>query len=206
MEYETFNAASALIEINGVNIHPGSAKGKMINSVLVAGEFLSLMPASERPENTDGYNGFYHPNDIEGNVERTVIKYILRDHDLEILAKRKRIVESAAEFLNNKYGEGTVKVTIKDSYYNMKEKILPHMHLIETAAKCVSELGAKAVSVPVRGGTDGCRLSFMGLPCPNLGTGSHNHHGKMEFAVVEEMDKAVELIIKLSEAYAQKEL
>ncbi|HBI72934.1 MAG TPA: peptidase T [Lachnospiraceae bacterium] len=204
VEYETFNAASAKVTIEGVNIHPGSAKDKMKNSMLIAMEFNSMLPENERPEHTEKYEGFFHLNSMEGNVDRTVLDYIIRDHDLEKLEQRKTLIEQITKKLNEKYGEDTVQLEMRDQYYNMAEKIKPHWHLIETAYEAVKELGGTPCSEPVRGGTDGSRLSFMELPCPNLGTGSHNHHGKMEYACVQAMDQCVELLIKIAEKYGQK--
>ena len=204
VEYETFNAASAKVTIEGVNIHPGSAKDKMKNSMLIAMEFNSMLPKNERPEHTEKYEGFFHLNSMEGNVDRTVLDYIIRDHDLEKLEQRKTLIEQITKKLNEKYGEDTVRLEMRDQYYNMAEKIKPHWHLIETAYEAVKELGGTPCSEPVRGGTDGSRLSFMELPCPNLGTGSHNHHGKMEYACVQAMDQCVELLIKIAEKYGQK--
>lgn len=204
VEYETFNAASAKVTIKGFSIHTGSAKDKLVNSLLIAMEFNSMLPEKERPEHTEKYEGFFHLNYMEGTVEQTVLDYIIRDHDLNQLEQRKSLIEEIAKKLNSKYGEGTVTLEMRDQYYNMAEKIKPHWHLIETAYEAVKELGGTPHSEPVRGGTDGSRLSFMGLPCPNLGTGSHNHHGTMEYACVQAMDQCVELLIKIAEKYGQK--
>ena len=204
VEYETFNAASAKVTIKGFSIHTGSAKDKLVNSVLIAMEFNSMLPEKERPEHTEMYEGFFHLDSMEGTVEQTILEYNLRDHDLTKLHQRKSLIEEIAKKLNSKYGEGTVTLEMRDQYYNMSEKIKPHWHLIETAHEAVKELGGIPHSEPVRGGTDGSRLSFMGLPCPNLGTGSHNHHGKMEYACVQAMDQCVELLIKIAEKYGQK--
>jgi len=202
VEYETFNAAFADVFINGVSIHTGSAKDKLINASLLAMEFNSLLPVQERPENTENYEGFYHLDKIEGIVDNAKMHYLLRDHDLAKLEARKVVINEIATKLNSKYGDNTVRVEMKDSYYNMADQIKPYWHLIDNAYEAISELGGIPVSAPVRGGTDGSRLSFMGLPCPNLGTGSHNHHGRTEFACLQAMDKSVELLIKLSEKYA----
>jgi tripeptide aminopeptidase len=206
VEYETFNAASADIGISGKNIHPGAAKGKMKNATLIAMEFNAMLPAEEVPEKTEKYEGFYHLTHMEGIVEEAKLHYILRDHDASKLEAKKQMIKKAAAALNNKYGEGTVCAEIKDSYQNMAEQIKPHWHLIDTAYEAVQELGGTPVSVPVRGGTDGSRLSFMGLPCPNLGTGSHNHHGKMEYACVQAMDQCVAALIKIAEKYCLAEI
>jgi tripeptide aminopeptidase len=206
VEYETFNAASANVTISGVNIHPGTAKGKMKNALCIAMEFNAMLPKNERPENTDHYEGFYHLDQMDGIVEKTNLHYLLRDHDLNKLEEKKTTVKEIASNLNEKYGENTVRVEIKDSYYNMAEQIKPHWHLIETAYEAIKELGGNPISNPVRGGTDGSRLSFMGLPCPNLGTGSHNHHGKTEYACIQAMDQCVELLIKIAEKYSKNAL
>ncbi|MHB8128023.1 MAG: peptidase T [Mobilitalea sp.] len=204
VEYETFNAANADVFIHGVSIHTGSAKDKLVNASLLAMEFNSLLPVQERPENTENYEGFYHLDKIEGIVDNAKMHYLLRDHSLAKLEARKVVMNETAAKLNSKYGEDTVRVVIKDSYYNMIDQIKPYWHLIDNANEAIRELGQIPVSAPVRGGTDGSRLSFMGLPCPNLGTGSHNHHGKTEFACLQSMDKSVELLIKLAEKYANR--
>lgn len=202
VEYETFNAASADIYIRGFSIHTGDAKDKLVNASLLAMEFNDLLPHLQRPEHTEEYEGFYHLDKLEGIVDEAKMHYILRDHNLDKLEEKKATIRKAAEQMNAKYGENTVRVEIKDTYYNMAEKIRPHWHLIENAYEAVRELGGTPVSRPVRGGTDGSRLSFMGLPCPNLGTGSHNHHGKTEFACIQSMDQCVQLLVKLAEKYA----
>jgi len=200
--YETFNAASAKITVEGVNIHPGSAKGKMINAARIAAEYDALLPENERPENTEGYEGFYHLIGMKGETEHAELYYILRDHDAGKLNEKKAKVIEAAEQLNKKYGKELVKAEVADSYRNMKEVLVDHMHLVDNACEAVRKAGGEPTMVAARGGTDGCQLSFMGLPCPNLGTGSHNHHGKMEFAIVEEMDKCVEMIRNIVDYYA----
>lgn len=202
VEYETFNAASAKVIVNGVNIHPGSAKDKMKNALLISMEFNAMLPERERPEYTDHYEGFYHLDHFDGIVEKAEMRYILRDHDLNKLEEKKKVMQEAAAGLNAKYGDGTVLLEIRDSYYNMSEQIKPHWHLIDTAYEAIRELGGNPYSHPVRGGTDGSRLSFMGLPCPNLGTGSHNHHGKMEYACIQAMDQCVEMLVRIAEKYA----
>ncbi len=198
VDFETFNASSLTVEIAGKSIHPGSAKDKMINASLVALEYVSLLPALERPERTEGYQGFYHLTSIEGAVESARMHFILRDHDYAKLEERCDIARRAADEINRRYGEGTAKVTITESYRNMREKIEPEFHLIDRACELIRELGREPVISPVRGGTDGSRLSFMGLPCPNLGTGSQNCHGRFEFACAEEMELCTELIVKLA--------
>ena len=204
VEYETFNAASADVFLQGVSIHTGDAKDKLVNASLLAMEFHALLPEKERPEYTSEYEGFYHLDHLEGIVDNAKMHYILRDHDLNKLNDKKAVINAAVAKLNEKYGQGTVRVEIKDSYYNMSEKIKPHWHLIESAYEVIREMGGTPISRPVRGGTDGSRLSFMGLPCPNLGTGSHNHHGKTEFACIQAMDQCTQLLVKLAEKYADK--
>jgi len=205
VEYETFNAAAAKVKISGVNIHPGSAKNKMKNAMLIAMEFNAMLPQCERPEYTEGYEGFFHLVNMKGIVEETNLTYIIRDHDAQKFAIRKEQMQKVADVLNQRYGAGTVMLEITDSYKNMAEQIKPHWHLIETAYAAVTEAGGNPHIVPVRGGTDGARLSFMGLPCPNLGTGSHNHHGKMEYVCIQAMDQCVSMLIKIAEMYGQKQ-
>ena len=197
IEYENFNAASAKVEFQGLNIHPGSAKGKMINAQLIAMEYQSLLPAHQRPEHTDGYDGFFHLTDMEGEVEHATLRYIIRDHDMGKFLQKKATMEAAAEYLNHKYGAGTVKLTLRDSYYNMREKIEPVMYVVERAMKAMKNVGMEPVAVPIRGGTDGARLSYMGLPCPNLSTGGVNFHSVHEFISVQAMEKMVQVLIEL---------
>lgn len=202
IEYENFNAASAKIEINGANIHPGSAKNKMKNSILIGMEFQSMLPVHETPGNTENYEGFSHLNDISGDVEKTYLNYIIRDHSMDKFKAKKERFLKIANYLNDKYGEKTVQVELRDSYYNMKEKILPHMHIIESAQKAMKNIDVEPIIVPIRGGTDGARLSYMGLPCPNLCTGGHNYHGRYEYISVQSMEKVVELLIEIVKLYA----
>ena len=197
MEYETFNAAGATVDFKGLNIHPGSAKGKMVNAQYIAMEFQSLLPAAQKPEYTEGYEGFLHLTDMEGSVEHARLRYIIRDHDMAKFTEKKEIVAAAAGFLNRKYGEGTVSLTVKDSYYNMREKIEPCFYIVERAMKAMEAVGMDARTSPVRGGTDGARLSYEGLPCPNLCTGGDNYHGRFEYIPVEDMEKCVEMLISL---------
>lgn len=204
--YETFNAATAKITIKGENIHPGTAKNKMKNASLVAMEFNSLLPVPERPEHTEGYEGFYHLIELKGSVEKASLTYIVRDHDRVKFEAKKEHLTKVTSWLNDIYGEGTVTLELVDSYANMHEQIKPHWHLIETAFEAVEEVGGVPHSVPIRGGTDGARLSFMGLPCPNLGTGSHNHHSKMEYACVQAMDDCVAALVKIAEKYGAKQV
>ena len=201
LEEETFNAASGRLVVKGRSVHPGSAKGKMINAILVAQEFQSLLPVFQNPMYTEGYEGFYHLDSISGNVEETVADYIIRDHDRELFEQKKRFFEQCAEFLNQKYGEGTVTAYVKDSYYNMKEVLAAHRHLIENASAAIRELGGTPAVNPVRGGTDGARLSYMGLPCPNLCTGGANYHSRFEYACVQDMESVTRLLIRLAEIY-----
>ncbi|WP_019230375.1 peptidase T [Sedimentibacter sp. B4] len=203
IEYENFNAASAKVTINGVNIHPGSAKNKMKNSILIGMEFQNMLPVHERPDSTENYEGFSHLNDMSGDVEKTHLNYIIRDHSNEKFEVKKDRFLKTADFLNSKYGEGTVIVELKDSYYNMKEKILPHMHIIETAKQALLNIGIEPEIVPIRGGTDGARLSYMGLPCPNLCTGGHNYHGRYEYIPVQSMEKVVEMLKEIVRLYTK---
>ena len=202
LEYENFNAASGHVTIQGKGIHPGSAKGKMKNALLIAMEFQALLPAFENPMYTEGYEGFYHLDHMEGDVEGAQMAYIIRDHDREKFEQKKAFFEKAAEFLNAKYGAGTVTAVVKDSYYNMKEKIEPHMELIHIAENAMRKNGVTPVISPVRGGTDGARLSYMGLPCPNLCTGGHNYHGKYEYVCVESMEQTVNILTEIVKSFA----
>ena len=199
IEYENFNAASARVEITGLSIHPGSAKDKMINAAHVACEFDALLPADELPERTEGYEGFHHLIDISGETEKASLTYIIRDHDEEKFDIKKKDFEKAADILNNKYGEGTVLVTIVDSYYNMKKMIEPCMYIIDRAKEAMESVGITPIIVPIRGGTDGARLSYMGLPCPNLCTGGNNFHSRFEFISANDMDKIASLLAKIME-------
>lgn len=198
LEYENFNAAAARLIIQGSSIHPGSAKGRMKNALLIGMEFQSLLPAFENPMYTEGYEGFYHLDHMQGNVEQAVLEYIIRDHDREKFEKKKVFFQQAADFLNQKYGENTVQPMIRDSYYNMREIIEPHFYLVERAKAAMEELGITPQIVPIRGGTDGARLSYMGLPCPNLCAGGLNAHGKYEYVPVESMERIVELLVRLA--------
>ncbi len=202
LEYENFNAAGAKLVIRGRSIHPGTAKNVMINAILVAQEFQSLLPMHDNPASTEGYEGFYHPDSISGGVDEVTVKYIIRDHDKRLFEQRKEFFKKCADFINEKYGENTAEVTMKDSYYNMKEMIEPHMHLVDNAKVAYEACGVKPLVSPIRGGTDGARLSFMGVPCPNLGTGGHNCHGRYEYVCVESMEKMVEVILKIIGIYA----
>lgn len=197
IEYENFNAASANIKVHGINIHPGSAKNKMKNASLLACKLISMMPEAETPAHTEGYEGFYHLCDIKGDETLCEISYIIRDHSEESFVGRKKFMTELISYLNGVHGEGTFEAEIKDSYYNMKEKILPHMHIIEKAAEAMKTSGVTPLIVPIRGGTDGARLSFECLPCPNLSTGGANFHSIHEFIPVESMEKMTEIIVTL---------
>lgn len=201
LNYETFNAASGVVKVKGLSVHPGSAKDQMVNASLVAIEFNSLLPANEIPSHTDVYEGFYHLCSINGGIEEANMEYIIRDHDRASFEKRKETFKKAADYINFKYGEGTVEVEVKDSYYNMKEMILPHFELVENAMKVFRNMGIEPAVEPVRGGTDGSRLSYMGLPCPNLCTGGANGHGRFEFASATQMKKIVEFMLELVKSY-----
>lgn len=197
IEYENFNAASAKITVHGVNIHPGSAKNKMKNASLLAAEFIDMLPKAETPAHTEGYEGFYHLCGMQGDETLAKLDYIIRDHDMMLFTKRKEFVENLVVYLNSVYEEGTFEVQIKDSYYNMKEKILPHFHVVENAIKAMEANQIEPIIVPIRGGTDGARLSYEGLPCPNLSTGGVNFHSIHEFIPVSSMEKMVGVIIDL---------
>ena len=202
LEYESFNAAGAVLHVYGRSVHPGSAKGKMKNAILIAQEFQSLLPVFENPMYTEKYEGFFHLDSISGNVEEVTADYIIRDHDRALFEQKKETFLRCRDFLNQKYGQGTVKVDMKDSYYNMSEVLKDHMHLVENAASAMEELGIEPKISPIRGGTDGARLSFMGLPCPNLCTGGENFHGKYEYACVQSMEAVTKLLIRIAEKYA----
>ena len=202
LEYENFNAASGRVKIHGASIHPGSAKGKMKNALLMGMEFQSLLPVFENPMYTEEYEGFFHLDRMEGSVEEASLEYIIRDHNKQKFEDKKELFKEAAAYLNKKYGSGSIEVQVKDSYYNMKEKIEPYMYLIDEAKAAMEELGITPVIVPIRGGTDGCQLSFKGLPCPNLGTGGHAYHGPYEHITVEGMDKSVDVVTELVKLYA----
>lgn len=197
IEYENFNAAGARAVFHGLNIHPGSAKNKMVNSQLIAMEFQSMLPASQRPEHTCGYEGFFHLTEMKGEVEESQLSWIIRDHDMEMFNRKKELIASVADFINKKYGEGTVELTIRDSYFNMKQCIEPVMYVVERAKQAMEAVGMTAREVPIRGGTDGARLSYMGLPCPNLCTGGENYHGRFEYIPVEDMEQCVKMLIQI---------
>ena len=204
LEYENFNAASAKITIRGVSVHPGYAKGKMVNANRLAAEFISMIPASETPETTDGYEGFYHITSMEANIERARLSYIIRDHDRAKFEKRKTFIGHCVETMNKRYGEGTVKAEIADQYYNMKEKIDPVPHVTNIALEAMKMSGVEPKVVPIRGGTDGAQLSFKGLPCPNLFAGGVNFHGPHEFVSIQVMNKAVQTIVNICKLTAER--
>lgn len=204
LEYQNFNAADAVVTVHGFSVHPGSAKDLMKNAQTIALEFAAALPAGEVPEHTEGFEGFFHLYQMSGDVTTAKLHYIIRDHDGEKFAARKTLMEEITARLNAEHGEGTVVLEMKDSYYNMEEKVKPHFHLIENAEKAIREAGLEARIVPIRGGTDGARLSFMGLPCPNLGTGGFNFHGPCEYITAEKMDKSVEIILNIISIYAQQ--
>ena len=197
LEYENFNAAEAVADFNGVSIHPGSAKGKMINAIRLAMEYERLMPSVQRPECTEGREGFIHLDSLQGSVDHARSEYIIRDHDMDLFQKKKKHMEDMARIMNIKYGYEAVSLKIQDSYFNMKEKIEPHRFLIDNVLKVYEKLGIQPQIQPIRGGTDGAQLSFKGLPCPNLGTGDHNCHGHFEFTCIQAMEKSVKVIVEL---------
>ncbi len=203
IEYENFNAASAKITIQGLNVHPGIAKNKMKNSMLIAMELNSMLPSHAKPEYTSGYEGFYHMTEIEGTVDYTKISYIIRDHDKEEFSRKKDLLIKIVDHLNIKYGAGTVRLIMVDQYYNMREKIEPVFHVVELAMKAMEECKIQPKVVPIRGGTDGAKLSFLGLPCPNIFTGGHNFHSRFEFIPIKSMEKAVDVIVKIVELNAK---
>ena len=196
IEYENFNAASACVTFHGLNIHPGSAKDKMVNSQYIAMEYQSLLPTAQKPEYTEGYEGFIHLTDMRGEVENSQLRYIIRDHDMAKFQEKKRRMTAAADFLNDKYGPGTVEIALRDSYFNMREKIEPCMEIVDRAKRAMALAGMEPKEVPVRGGTDGARLSYEGLPCPNLCTGGENYHGRFEYIPVEDMELCVKMFVE----------
>ena len=197
IEYENFNAASACVTFHGLNIHPGSAKDKMVNSQYIAMEYQSLLPTAQKPEYTEGYEGFIHLTDMRGEVENSQLRYIIRDHDMAKFQEKKRLMAAAADFLNDKYGPGTVEIALRDSYFNMREKIEPCMEIVDRAKRAMALAGMEPKEVPVRGGTDGARLSYEGLPCPNLCTGGENYHGRFEYIPVEDMEQCVKMLVNI---------
>jgi len=204
LEYENFNAASAKITINGKIVHPGYAKGKMINSMRIAGDFILRLPSKEVPESTEDYEGFFHLHQFKGNVEQSILQYIIRDHDTDLFNNRKQFMIDLVAKMNSELGNNAIELDIKDQYYNMKEKVIPVMHIVDIAEEVMRDIGITPLIKPIRGGTDGSQLSFMGLPCPNIFAGGHNFHGRYEYVPVESMIKATEVIIGISEKVAYK--
>lgn len=204
LEYENFNAASAKITIQGRNVHPGYAKNKMINALHVGNELVALLPENERPEHTEGYEGFYHLISFNGTVDEASLSFIIRDHDREIFENRKTQVQNAVNKLNEKYGNGRLTLELKDQYYNMREKVEPVKHIIDVAFRAMEQVGVRPIVKPIRGGTDGARLSFMGLPCPNIFAGGMNFHGRYEFLPIPSLHKATDVIVKIAELVAEE--
>ena len=203
IEYENFNAAGATITIQGCNVHPGTAKGKMKNATLIGMELNSLLPSDQRPEHTEGYEGFFHLISFKGEVENATFSYIIRDHDMTLFEKKKEFMQKCVAFINEKYGEGTATLDLKHQYYNMRKQVEPHYHIVEKALKAIEMAGITPKVQPIRGGTDGANLSFMGLPCPNIFAGGHNFHGKMEYLPLQSMEKASEVILNIISLYAE---
>lgn len=204
LEYENFNAASAKVHFNGTNVHPGYAYHKMINSMRIAQQFVGMLPRSETPEHTVGYEGFYHLTNVEGTVEKSTLSYIIRDHDRDRFERRKKEITHLVNKINAEFGEGTASIDIKDQYYNMREMVEPVMHIVDLAFEAMEAVGVKPNVKPIRGGTDGSRLSYMGLPCPNIFAGGHNFHGRFEFVPVQSMEKAMMVVVKIAELLAGK--
>ncbi|SDS58416.1 tripeptide aminopeptidase [Formosa sp. Hel1_31_208] len=204
LEYENFNAASAKVTIKGKIVHPGYAKGKMVNSIYIATEFINSLPRMETPEHTEGYQGFFHLHNMNGKVEETVLQYIIRDHDMGHFEARKEVMQKLTNEINAQYEREVVSIEIKDQYFNMKEKVVPVMHIVDIAEEAMKQLGIEPLIKPIRGGTDGSQLSYMGLPCPNIFAGGHNFHGRYEYVPVESMIKATEVICKIAELTAVK--
>lgn len=204
LEYENFNAAGATVTVQGKSVHPGYAKDKMVNSMYIAQDFINSLPRLETPEHTEGREGFFHLSNIHGDVEKTVLDYIIRDHDKEHFEARKQMMEDLAAEISDQYGNDCIEVVIKDQYFNMREQIEPVKHIVDIAEKAMKEVKVKPIIKPIRGGTDGAQLSFMGLPCPNIFAGGHNFHGKYEYVPVESMQKATEVIVKIAALTAEK--
>ena len=204
LEYENFNAAGAVVKVKGKSVHPGYAKGKMVNSIFIATEFINSLPRMETPEHTEGYQGFFHLHTVKGNVEETVLEYIIRDHDKRHFEARKDAIEKLSKDLNKQYGREVIEIEIKDQYFNMKEKVEPVMHIVDIAEEAMKQLDIKPLIKAIRGGTDGSQLSYMGLPCPNIFAGGHNFHGRFEYIPVESILKATEVIVKIAELTQQK--
>ena len=203
LEYENFNAAGATVTIQGCNVHPGTAKGKMKNAILIGMELNSLLPVEQKPEYTEGYEGFFHLISFKGEVEKATFSYIIRDHDMGLYEQKKAYMQKCVDFINEKYGAGTASVEIRHQYYNMRKEVEPHYHIVEKAMKAMEMEGIVPKVQPIRGGTDGANLSFMGLPCPNIFAGGHNFHGKMEYVPLESMEKASRVILNIISLYAE---
>jgi tripeptide aminopeptidase len=206
LEYENFNAALATVKVQGRNVHPGTAKNTMINAILLGMEFNAMLPVDQRPEYTQNYEGFFHLIDYNGQVEHTTFRYIVRDHDLKKFEAKKKLITDCADFMNIKYGPGRVNVELVDQYFNMREKVEPVKYIVDIAEEAMLEVGVKPIIKPIRGGTDGSKLSYMGLPSPNIFAGGHNFHGKYEFVPIQSMQKSVEVIVKIAELFAEKDL
>jgi tripeptide aminopeptidase len=206
LEYENFNAALATVSIQGRNVHPGTAKNTMINSILLGMEFNAMLPVDERPEYTHNYEGFFHLINFSGQVEHTTFRYIIRDHDLRKFEAKKKLIMDCADFMNKKYEGERIKVELVDQYFNMREKVEPVKHIVDIAEEAMLEVGVKPIIKPIRGGTDGSKLSYKGLPCPNIFAGGHNFHGKYEFIPIQSMEKSVEVIVKIAEIFAKRNL
>ena len=203
LEYENFNGASGKVIVNGLSIHPGTSKGRMKNAILMAMEFQHMLPVFDNPMYTEDYEGFFHLSDISGTVEKVMMDYIIRDHDWDKFQEKKIYMQRVADYMNQKYGQGTIELLMKDSYYNMKEKLKDHMYLIDIARSAMEELEIEPVITPIRGGTDGAALSYRGLPCPNLCTGGHNFHGKFEYISVQALEKVTELLCNIVKKFCQ---
>jgi tripeptide aminopeptidase len=204
LEYENFNAASVKVTITGKMVHPGYAKGKMINAMQIANDFIAALPSAEVPEKTSGYEGFFHLHDMVGTVEKTVLEYIIRDHDIDLFEKRKHLMQKIAFDFNNQFEQVLIELEIKNQYFNMKDKIVPVMHIVDLVAEVMVEIGITPLIKPIRGGTDGSQLSFKGLPCPNIFAGGHNFHGRFEYVPVESMIKATEVIVGIAQKVSKK--
>ena len=203
LEYENFNVAGGTVKVHGRSVHPGDAKNKMINAALICYEFHSMLPVFQNPMYTEKREGFFHLTGVNGGTENAEATYIIRDHDEKLFEEKKKLFKEAADYLNKKYGEGTVEVNVKDQYFNMIEKIRPHMHLVDNVKKVMEELGVTPIDSPIRGGTDGASLSYKGLPCPNLCTGGYNYHGKYEYASIQEMRKVVDILLGIVKVYGE---
>jgi tripeptide aminopeptidase len=204
LEYENFNAAGAKVIIHGKIVHPGYAKGKMINSMLIANEFIAGLPKNEIPQETEGYEGFYHLSSMQGEVEKTELEYIIRDHNMELFEQRKATFQKVADDLNKKLGGNLVEVEMKDQYYNMRKQIEPVMHIVDIAEEAMKQLGIKPIIKAIRGGTDGSQLSYKGLPCPNIFAGGHNFHGRYEFVAAEAIQLATDVVVNIAKLTAEK--